>query len=67
MSEIAPEPVGRFDEPDENEKKTNVWLIVAIVAIALIVLCCCCAGLATLAYLASEGELGLLLPSLLAL
>ncbi len=65
MSEIAPEPAEGIG--GSTEKKTNVWLIVAIVAIVLIVLCCCCAGLLTLFYLASEGELGLILPSLLAL
>ena len=67
MSEVAPEPepFEGIDEP--AEKKTNVWLIVAIVAIVLIVLCCCCAGLLGIGYLASEGDLGAILPLLLAL
>ncbi|HHS98554.1 MAG TPA: hypothetical protein ENK08_11815 [Chloroflexi bacterium] len=67
MTEFTPEPqpTESFGEP--AEKKTNVWLIVAIVAIVLILLCCCCAGVITLVYLSSEGDLGLLLPSILAL
>jgi len=62
MSEIAPEPAERIGGSTE---KTNIWLIVAIVAIVLIVLCCCYTGLLTLVYLASQGELGMILPSLL--